>query len=102
MIPNIDVFFKDIDQSPALTSTIHKKFRKLSKYSGNIIHSKVVVDSPNKSKIKGKVFRASIELGLKGKPVLVSHDDSSAHIAVRDAFSAAERKLKELSKQAKH
>ena len=97
MYSNVDVVFRDIDTSPALTETILKKFEKLSRFSDSIIRSRVVLDSPHNHKHKGKMFRASIELGLKGKPLKISHDHESVHVAVRDAFNAAERKLKEVA-----
>ncbi len=90
-----DVVYRDIDSSPALNQIIYKKLEKLHRYSDSILHSRVVLDSPHKHKHKGKLFRASIELGMKGAPLNVSHDDPSVHIAVRDAFAALERALKE-------
>jgi len=90
-----DVVYRDFDSSPALNQIIEKKLDKLHRYSDSIISSRVVLDSPHNHKHKGKMFRASIELGMKGSPLNISHDDASVHIAVRDAFAAAERALKE-------
>lgn len=96
MNSNADVVYRDVDSSPALTDTIEKKIDKLQRYSSdNMLRTRVVLDSPHNHKHKGKLFRASIELGVKGAPMTVSSDDTSVHIAVRDAFAAAERKLKE-------
>lgn len=95
MKSNADVVYRDLDESPALNHTIHKKIEKLHRYSDSIIHSRVVLDAPHNHKHKGKMYRASIELGIKGAPITVSHDDPSVHIAVRDAFATCERKLKE-------
>lgn len=94
MKSNADLVYRDIDSSPALNEIIHKKINKLYRYSDSIMHSRVVLDSPHNHKHKGKLFRASIELALKGVPITVSSDDTSVHIAVRDAFIAAERRLK--------
>ncbi|ABD80861.1 HPF/RaiA family ribosome-associated protein [Saccharophagus degradans] len=95
MKPNADVVYRDLDTSPALNDVIYKKMEKLHRYSDSIIHSKVVLDSPHNQKHKGKLYRASIEIGLKGHPLTVSQDAPNVHIAVRDAFAAAERKIKE-------
>lgn len=95
MKSNADVVYRDIDTSPALNDIIYKKIEKLHRYSDSIIHSRVVLDAPHRHKHKGKMFRASIELGMKGSPITVSQDDTSVHVAVRDAFTALERKLKE-------
>ena len=95
MSPAAEVVYRDIDSSPALTDTIQKKINKLHRFSDEILFSRVVVEAPHKRHNKGKMFRASIELDLKGMPLNISHDDESVHIAVRDAFSVAERKIKE-------
>ncbi len=94
-----NVVYRDIDQSPALTSTIQKKLAKLSRFNDNIIHSRVVLDAPHNHKHKGKLYRASIEIDLKGKPIVIHQDDASIHTAVRDAFQVAERKVKQCSAQ---
>jgi len=101
MKANADVVYRDIDASPALNDIIYKKIEKLHRYSDAILHSRVVLDSPHKHKHKGKLFRASIEIGVKGSPITVSQDDTSVHVAVRDAFCALERKLKE-RKETRH
>ncbi len=94
-----NVVYRDLDESQALTSIINKKLQKLSRFSTQIQHSRVVLDSPHKHKHKGKLYRASIELGIKGSPVTIHQDDPSIHVAVREAFNAAERKLKQLSRK---
>lgn len=99
MKSNAEVVYRDLKASSTLNDTINKRLAKLSRFSDAIIHSRVVLDSPNKSKHKGKIFRASIEIDVKGAPLLVSNDDSSMHVAVRDAFATMERKLKEDSKR---
>ena len=95
MRSNADVVFRDLDHSPALAHTISRKLEKLKRFSPDIVRSRVVLDAPHNRQHKGKLYRASIELNLPGKPITVTHNAASAHLAVRDAFSAAERKLKE-------
>lgn len=95
MKSHAEVVYRDFDSSPALNEVIDKRVQKLYRFSDEIIHSRVVLDSPHKHKQKGKLFRASIELDLKGAPLLVSNDDESVHVAVRDAFGTMERILKE-------
>lgn len=93
----VDVVYRDLDSSAALNDIITKKLEKLSRYTDQIIHSRVVLDAPHQHKHKGKQYRASIELDIKGHPVAITQDDESIHVAVRDAFSSAERKVKQLA-----
>lgn len=92
-----NVVYRDIDASQALTGIIDKKLKKLTRISDQINSSRVVLESPHHHKHKGKLYRAQLELGVKGTPITLHKDDPSIHIAVRDLFKAAERKLKEVS-----
>ncbi len=97
MKPAVDVVYRDLDSSAALNEIIAKKLAKLSRYTDQIIRSRVVLDTPHNHKHKGKQFRASIELDMKGHPFSVTQNDESIHVAVRDAFYSVERKVKELT-----
>jgi ribosomal subunit interface protein len=99
MKPAVDVIYRDLDASAALNEVISKKLEKLFRFSDQIIHSRVTLDTPHNHKHKGKQYRASIELDLKGHPIAVTQDDESIHVAVRDAFISAERKLKQLAEK---
>lgn len=93
------VTYRDFETSPALNAIIEKRLDKLQRYSSDIKSSRVVLESPHNHKHKGKQFKATIELDVKGETIALSHEDSSIHVAVRDMFSAAERKLKSHSEQ---
>jgi ribosomal subunit interface protein len=93
------VTYRDLDASEALNDTINKRIQKLERYCSDIQRSRVVLESPHNHKHKGKHFRATVEIEVKGNPITVSQNDTSIHIAVRDAFNVAERKLKSHSEQ---
>ncbi len=95
------ITYRDLDTSEALNAIINKRLHKLERYCTNIQHSRVVLDSPHNHKHKGKEFRATIEIDLKGNPITITRNDPSIHVAVRDAFDIAERKLKSHSEQLK-
>ncbi|MBR9911915.1 MAG: 30S ribosomal protein S30 [Gammaproteobacteria bacterium] len=92
-----NVVYRDLESSQALTSIIDKKLKKLARLSDDINSSRVVLESPHQHKHKGKIYRAQIELAVKGSAIALHKDSDSIHIAVRDVFKAAERKLKETS-----
>jgi len=97
MKPAVDVLYRDLDSSASLNEMISKKIEKLSRFSDQIVYSRVVLDTPHNHKHKGKQFRASIEIDLKGHPIAVTQDNESIHLAVRDAFHSAERKVKQIT-----
>lgn len=93
----VDVVYRDLTSSAALNETITKKIKKLNRFTDQIIHSRIVLDTPHNHKHKGKQFRASLEIDLKGSPIAITQDNESIHLAVRDAFITAERKIKQYS-----
>lgn len=93
------VTYRDLDASQALNAIIDKRLMKLGRFSNAILHSRVVLESPHNHKHKGKHYRATVEIDLKGNPITISQQDPSIHIAVRDAFNIAERKLKSYARQ---
>jgi ribosomal subunit interface protein len=94
-VANHEITYHNLDASPALSEDINKRLKKLERYSNDITRIRVVVDSPHNHKHKGKLFHIAIEISIKGNVIPVSHqDDASIHVAVRDAFEAAERQLK--------
>lgn len=102
MKSNAEVVYRDFDSSPTLNELIDKRLEKLSRYSDSILYSRVILDSPHNHKHKGKLYRASIELDLKGTPLLVQNDDESVHIALRNAFESMERRLKKEQGKKRH
>ena len=91
----VDVVYRDFDSSSALNDIILKKLEKLNRFTDKITHSRVILGAPHQHKTKGKQFRACIELDIKGHPMAFTQDDESIHVAVRDAFTSAERKVKQ-------
>ena len=93
------VTYRDIDPSQALNTIIKKRLQKLERYCSDIQSGRVVLESPHNHKHKGKHFRATLEIEVKGSPITISQNDPSIHVAVRDAFNIAERKLKSHAEQ---
>jgi ribosomal subunit interface protein len=94
-----NVTYRDLDTSEALNAIISKRLQKLERYCSDIQRSRVVLDSPHNHKHKGKEFRATVEIDIKGSPITITQNDPSIHVAVRDAFDVAERKLKSHAQQ---
>jgi ribosomal subunit interface protein len=94
-----NVTYRDLDTSEALNAIISKRLQKLERFCSVIQRSRVVLDSPHNHKHKGKEFRATVEIDLKGSPITITQNDPSIHVAVRDAFDVAERKLKSHAQQ---
>lgn len=105
MTNEFQVVFHNIDQTEALNDAVQKRIAKLERYCDQIITGRVVLDSPHNNHHKGKVYSVGLEIHTPIKEVRVNQDqhDNHAHedlyVAIRDAFNAAERQLKDIDKK---
>ena len=100
----LEIAFKGLDKSRAIEAKIAEKAARLEKHFDRMTHCRVVVSAPNKHAHKGKVYEIKIDIGIPGSaPLIVTHETAvaqaseSLQIALRDAFSAAERQLDEIN-----
>jgi len=103
-----------MDWSDAVAERIQKEADKLSKYFDRITHCRVTVKAPHHHH-HGERFHISIDLGVPGKELSVTHHPTAkpesekprhkseemeaphkdAYVAIRDAFRAMRRQLQE-------
>ena len=101
----LQVVFHGMDHSDALEQRIVEEFEKLEKFHDRITDCRVTVEAPHRHHRKGKLFDIAINLALPGGGLTArtggsnnpAHED--VHIAMRDAFLAITRQLKELSQR---
>lgn len=107
----LQITFRDMDSSPALEAAIRQALDKLEEHCQRITSCKVVVQSPHKHQLHGRLFQVTVDLTVPGREIVVarSHEDrgehEDAHLAVRDAFRAARRSLEshlEAKRSARH
>jgi ribosomal subunit interface protein len=94
----IQITVRDMPHSLALESEIRKKADKLNQFYHHINSCHVTVQIPQKHKHQGKLYSVHIDLGVPGNTLVVNHKiDENVHIAIRDAFRAAQRQLSSYS-----
>lgn len=109
----LQISFHGVDHSDAVEDRIREKAAKLETYFDHITSCRVVVESHHKNTSslhhKGEPFHVRIDLTVPGQELIVKRDpkDSHAHedifTALKDAFSAMERQLRDYaSKNKKH
>jgi putative sigma-54 modulation protein len=104
MDTSVEVHFHGIEKSAAIDARVREKIAKLAKHFDRMTSCRVVVDVPNRSPQKPKVYQVKIEIGVPGRrPIVVKHDREGSHateelgLALRDAFGAALRRLDDTS-----
>lgn len=101
----LQITFHGIDHSEAVEQRIREKVAKLEQLYDRITSCRVVIEMHHKNTSnlhhKGEPFHIRLDLTLPGAELVVKHDPKESHInedifvALRDAFQAMERQLKD-------
>lgn len=97
----IEIIFHNMDKSEAVEARVREKSEHLEKLDERLTSCRVTIEAPHKSHRKGNIYQVRIQLDVPQGPIVVSHEPGDIHahkdvyLAIRDAFHAAERQLKE-------
>lgn len=100
MAVTTDISFHGVDHSEALVSEIRRRADHLETFFDRINRVKVTVEKPNRSHNQGDIFDVHIKISVPGPDIVISHEakpgknHEDAYVIIRDAFAAAERRLK--------
>ena len=96
---NLQITFRGMNTSEALSEHIRDSADKLEQFFDGITGCHVVVEEPHRHHQQGKHFHVRLDLHVPGKSIVVDrdHGDRASHEdpyqAVNDAFDAARRQL---------
>ena len=99
----LEVTFRNLDHSDAVEARVREKVAKLEQVNGRITSCRVTIEAVHRQHTKGNLFQVQIEVNVPGKQVVVGRNSgrNQAHediyVALRDAFSAARRRLEDHS-----
>lgn len=125
----LQITFRHMAPSPAIEDNIRDKVAKLDEFYDRIMGCRVAVEAPHRHHHKGKAYVVRIDLTVPGAELVVNREPKrlvakkangadepekefaelrepskhAAHediyVAIRDAFSAAERKLQDYARK---
>ena len=102
----VQVTFRDIQPSPAVSAHIERRAGKLDTYFDRITKCHVVVEAPNHSHKHGPKYHVRIDLHVPGKELTISKNPEELKdelaAAIDDAFGDAERALEEYARHTRH
>lgn len=94
--PSITV--RNVSLSEAAKSTILKKAKGLDSFYKRITSCRVIVDAPHRHHSKGMLYNVRIDLTVPGAELVVKREPhKDLYVAIRDAFDAARRQLKDFA-----
>lgn len=113
MTSSLEVTFHGLERSEAVEARVREKFKRIEGHFDRITHARVVIEAPQRRTPLPKFFHVTIDIAIPGhKAIVVKHEPEAANahtdvmLALRDAFSAAQRQVDELAdrldKQARH
>jgi ribosomal subunit interface protein len=99
MLP-VQITIRDIASSKPLEIHLRQKAQKLTHFNDKIISCRIVVELLQKHKHQGKLYNARIDVAVPGKELAVTKKcNEDVYVAIRDAFSAIERKIEEYARK---
>ncbi len=102
------ITYRGFDASPALDADVRKRVDSLQRHCDSLLRCRVHVDAPSSHHRHGAPYDIRVHMEVPGKSLIANrsptqhgeHDD--VHVAVRDAFRAAERELDKWSATRAH
>jgi ribosome-associated translation inhibitor RaiA len=93
------ITLRNVKPSTALARRIREKCDALEKFHPNVLHCRVTLERDDTA----APFCVTLRIGVPGDEIVVSHArHHNAHLALRDAFAAARRRLKDAASIARH
>jgi len=95
----LQIVYHDMPRSEALDARIRDKVAKLERLHPNITSCRVTVDESDRHRQRGKHFCVRIDVRVPQHEIAVNRDhDEDVYVALRDAFSAAARKIEDMAR----
>lgn len=92
----LQITTRGFEHTPAIDEAVRKKAAKLDHLAERIMACRVVIERPPAHHHKGAPFNVHIDLTVPGAELVVKHEPhEDMYIALRDAFDAAARQLRE-------
>ena len=102
----LQINFKGLDHSEAVETRVREHVARLEKFHGRITSCRVVIEAPERRHTKGNLFRVRIDAVFPGGEIIVNNhsgakrEHADVHVAIRDVFNAARRRIKERRQRA--
>lgn len=103
----LQVTFRNMDPSEAIESRVRSEAEKLDQLYERIMRCSVVVEAHHKHHHKGNIYHVRVDLTVPGNELVADREPEKHHahedvyVAVRDAFNAARRQLKEYASRSR-
>ena len=97
----LQITLRDMEPSDAIEADIRKRAERLDKFRNEIMSCRVVVEARHHHHHKGKLYHVRLDITVPENEIVISrerdlhHAHEDVHVAIRDAFDSARRKLED-------
>ncbi len=101
----LQVTFRDMTPSDAVSARIEQEMERLDSLFGGIMGCRVLVESPHHHHHKGNLFHVRVDLTVVGGEIVAGRDPAGRHahedvyVAIRDTFRAVRRRLEDYARK---
>lgn len=96
----IRITVRGFERSEALDTAVKHRSEKIEQICPNLIGCEVTVELEEHSKQHGNHYVVKVVLQIPGNDIVIDHQRAEdAYVALRDAFDAAERKVKAVAER---
>jgi ribosomal subunit interface protein len=101
----IKIVFRGMEPSPAVEARIRERASRLDQYCDRVTSCDVAIEAPHQHQYKGKLYVVRLQVRIPGSDIAVNragprdHAHEDVYVALRDAFDAAERQLKDTGRR---
>jgi cold shock CspA family protein/ribosome-associated translation inhibitor RaiA len=101
----LQITFRHTASLPAVEARIRQRADELDRFFERIISCRVVVECRHLRQRQGNLFQVRVDLKVPGREIVVGRDPAASrghedvHVAIRDAFDAAQRLLEDHARQ---
>lgn len=98
----LQITSRNVSLSEAAEQAIREKAAKLDHFYDRIMGCRVLVESPHRHQNQGNQYNVRLDITVPGSEIVIKREENEdLYVAIRDAFDAAQRKVKDFSSKQK-
>lgn len=98
----LQITSRNVSLSDAAEQAIREKAAKLDHFYDRIMGCRVLVEAPHRHQNQGNQYNVRLDITVPGSEIVIKREENEdLYIAIRDAFEAAQRKVKDFSSKQK-
>jgi ribosome-associated translation inhibitor RaiA len=99
MPTDVQISFRGMGPSPSAEAQVRRRAEELEQFSDRVTACRVMMEAAHRRHRQGKIYHVRVDLSVPGGRLVKSrepgenHAHEDLHVAIRDAFDAARRRL---------